>query len=55
MDKENVCVYIYIYVLLFGHKILFGHKGGVLVIHDNIVDLEGIMLSEKSQRKTNTV
>ena len=46
MDKEDVvCIF---------NEILFSHeKEGNLAICENMIDLEGIMLSEVSQRTTN--
>ena len=50
MDKEDV-VYIYIY-----NGILLSHKNNkILSLATMRMDLDGIMLSEISQRKTNTL
>ena len=50
MDKENV-VYIYIY----NGVLLDSQKNEILPIYNNVDGLEGIMLNEISQRKTNII
>ena len=53
MDKQNVCVNVYTYIhneTLFGHK-----KEEILNVKTTWINHECIMLSEISQRKTDTV
>ena len=60
MDKEDtytcVCVYIYIHIhTTMEHYSAIKKKNEILPLAIIWMDLEGIMLSEISQRKTNTV
>ena len=53
MDKQNVGVNVYTYI---HNEILFGHKKEeILNVKTTWINHEGIMLSEISQRKTDTV
>ena len=52
MDKDVIDMYTYMYI----NGIIFSHKKEKTLSFAIIwIDLEGIMLSEISQRKTNTV
>ena len=65
MDKENVvyiymcvcvCVYTHTYTYMHTHnKILFSHEKETLLFVTTWIDLKGIMLSEISQIKINSV
>ena len=52
-----VCIYIYIYIYIYHtQEILLSHKKNELLPFATAwLDLEGIMQSEISQRKTNTI
>ena len=62
MDKEVIYTYIYICIYINTHTYTHTHNG-IIVIKDDFFfsicnsmgQLEGIMLGEISQRKTNTV
>ena len=63
MDKEYVTVYIYIYMYVYSHIHTYIHtmeyysviKNEILTLSTTWMDLEGIMLDEISQTKTNTI
>ena len=52
MDKENVCVCVYIYIVEYISAI---RKNKILPFETTWMDLEGIILGEISQTKTNNV
>ena len=54
MDKEDV-VYIYTYTHTYSGVLLSNKKNEILPFATTWMELEGIMLSEISQRKTNII
>ena len=55
MDKEDVaCIYIYTYIHTMEYYLII-KKNEILPFASTWMELEGIMLSEISQRKTNYI